>query len=230
MRRRSAFTLVELLLVIAILALLTGVAVPALIGVHQQVNVKICAHNLRGASNALRFYGDQYKRFPPAQDVVQVGGVYYERSAHDFLTAYMGHGEQLMQMPLDRPCSDPRYRPKAFTCPAADRELPGYHFALAPGVFHRPSLQISTVEGHVRIPSGGYLADSTLAYMVDGHSMYMLVPALDGINLYRHAVGDGSVASLGANYQFADGHVEFSRQYHRVDLSEAPWKLPESVP
>ena len=233
--RQSAFTLVELLIVIAILALLTGLAVPAVIGVRHQVNTNICSHNLRGAGTALVFYADQHKRFPPTKDAVKIGGVYYRRSAHDFLSTYMGHDSQLMGMPLHEPSSIARYRPDNFTCPAESRDEDGYHFRIAPGICHNPGPMTDTAGGHHSILSRGYTADSLLAFMADGtpEDAYMLSLGdgmVHGLNVQRHASGSRTHLTLGANYLFADGHVEFSSRFHEAAMDEAPWKIPGFTP
>jgi prepilin-type processing-associated H-X9-DG protein/prepilin-type N-terminal cleavage/methylation domain-containing protein len=230
--RDTAFTLLELMVVVAIVVLLMGLAVPVLVGVFRTVNVSLCAHDLRAASNALHFYGDQYKRFPPASDVVVVDGAYYERSSHDFLTTYMGYDQQLMKLPLQRPSSLARHRPEAFTCPAADREQEGFHFSLAPGIFYQPTPQITDVAGHDRIPSRDYVADSLLIYMADGtpEAPYMLALGdgmFHGLNIERHGLGTGPSRLVGANYLFADGHVQFSETFHLLQPTDTPWGVPQ---
>jgi prepilin-type processing-associated H-X9-DG protein/prepilin-type N-terminal cleavage/methylation domain-containing protein len=68
MKRRSisypAFTLVELLVVIAIIAVLIAILLPALTRVKQQAQQTACASNLRQLGQGMTMYTGQYRYFP----------------------------------------------------------------------------------------------------------------------------------------------------------------------
>jgi len=65
-RRPHAFTLVELLVVIGIIALLISILLPSLNNARQQANNVKCASNMRGLAQALTNYASENKgRFPP---------------------------------------------------------------------------------------------------------------------------------------------------------------------
>jgi prepilin-type N-terminal cleavage/methylation domain-containing protein/prepilin-type processing-associated H-X9-DG protein len=66
MRRRIAFTLVELLVVIAIIAILIAILLPVLGSVRRQAQTVKCAAAMRELGNAYLFYAQENKGYLPA--------------------------------------------------------------------------------------------------------------------------------------------------------------------
>jgi prepilin-type processing-associated H-X9-DG protein/prepilin-type N-terminal cleavage/methylation domain-containing protein len=74
--RPRALTLVELLVVVAIIALLIAIALPVLGRIREHANRVKCAANLRSIGHALTMYVQQYRYYPSSQLIV--GGAAYE--------------------------------------------------------------------------------------------------------------------------------------------------------
>ena len=64
-RRQTAFTLIEVLVVIAIIGLLVAVLVPALGQSKEQARRTVCASNLKQIITATQMYAEQYHGFVP---------------------------------------------------------------------------------------------------------------------------------------------------------------------
>ncbi|MFN2477251.1 MAG: type II secretion system protein [Chthoniobacterales bacterium] len=65
MRRSSAFTLVEMMIVVAIIALLAAIALPAFMRARQQAQNAKFLNALRIASSAIEQYAAEHQSYPP---------------------------------------------------------------------------------------------------------------------------------------------------------------------
>jgi prepilin-type N-terminal cleavage/methylation domain-containing protein len=64
--REAGFTLIEMLVVIAILAVVLGMVIPAVIRVREASNRTTCSSNMRQIGEAGNHFHDTFKRFPEA--------------------------------------------------------------------------------------------------------------------------------------------------------------------
>src|SRR5438046_473261 len=73
---RRAFTLVELLVVIGIIAVLISILIPTLAGVRRQANVVQCGSNMRQLAAAMIMYVQDNKGRFPASEFSTITGIY----------------------------------------------------------------------------------------------------------------------------------------------------------
>ncbi|HZL37163.1 MAG TPA: DUF1559 domain-containing protein [Tepidisphaeraceae bacterium] len=83
-RRPSAFTLVELLVVIGIIALLISILLPVLNRVREQAKQTKCASNIHQIFLAVQMYADEHKGFYPIAPLIGE-----QSPANDFMTYTM---------------------------------------------------------------------------------------------------------------------------------------------
>jgi prepilin-type N-terminal cleavage/methylation domain-containing protein/prepilin-type processing-associated H-X9-DG protein len=120
-KQRVAFTLVELLVVLAIIAVLVGLLVPATRSVREPARRMACANNLHQIGLALLNYESEYKRLPPAYTVDSHGNRLH--SWRTLILPYMEQSQLYQSIDLNKPWDDP------VNAKARATSVPGYSCA-----------------------------------------------------------------------------------------------------
>ena len=133
MRRRKAFTLVELLVVIGIVAVLIAILLPALKTAREQARTVACQSNIRQILVAMMAYcSDNHGQLPlpptgraePGNAFNMVPGTYqYDFSGDGALWPYFSRSPDVRQRLFACPSDDPSHFVGVATAPAS---VPGY--------------------------------------------------------------------------------------------------------
>ena len=132
-QRKRAFTLVELLVVVGIIAILIGILLPAISGARRQAKITQCASNLRQVATAFTNYLNDSKglSFWRAPNIALDGVEWYVYGGREQDNTNTGQGGLFnrIQRPLNRYVSDNR---DVFRCPGDEN----YSSPWAGGVSH----------------------------------------------------------------------------------------------
>jgi prepilin-type N-terminal cleavage/methylation domain-containing protein len=150
--RRSAFTLIELLAVLAVCGILIALLLPLRRGSSEAARRTQCANNLKHIGLALYSYHDEYKAFPPAYTVDANG-----RPLHSWRTLILPYLEEKAlydTIDLTKPWDDPVNRkagetlPSVYFCPGNNEQsnLTSYVAIVGKQTCLRPELSTSLAD------------------------------------------------------------------------------------
>lgn len=131
--RREAFTLVELLVVVAIIGVLVGLLLPAVQSAREAARRMSCGNNLRQMGLALQNFESTHKVFPSSLRPTppDPAGLFNGWSVHAQLLAYLEQGNVYQNINFDQPYSAQSsissVRVKSFICPAEIRSTPRFN-------------------------------------------------------------------------------------------------------
>jgi len=191
----KSFTLIELLIVIAIIAILAAMLLPALNQAREKARAAHCKGNLKQIGTGLLFYVDSYRDFLP----MQYGN---GRSWADQVRPFIGMGYSDL---ADRP---PIGKSTVLTCSS---ELERTEF-LSYGVnlFLHPSGNIHGVYGKIRRSTGAFVVAKTPsvnAWVLDAKNGLFSPGSDDLYNKIQWRHSDFT------NVLFYDGHVGQQKRY-----------------
>ena len=118
--RRRAFTLIEMLVVIAIVALLAAVLLTALTGAREKAHIIQCVNNLRQWGLAYRMYADDHHDFLPrrGQGVQVLAQINRPEDWFNALPVYFGLTS--FQLKVTNRVTPGAHNKSVFSCPTAE--------------------------------------------------------------------------------------------------------------
>ncbi len=221
--RRCAFTLVELLVVIGIIALLIAILLPALNRAREQARKLQCASNLRQICNAFIMYNSDNKgRFPTASSVL-----FGYRFASDFIHWQIGRDPEQGSIV---PYIGRRFRPECFRCPSDNVESHkpymsserAYFYSYSANEYICGSYEPNTKVVRVRGSSHKILLIEESARTInDANWICVYADELGGFHDRNRPAPHGR-----GNAAFCDGHVDFVTIAFSEDVRNSRPELP----
>ena len=226
---RPAFTLVELLVVIGILALLLSILIPTISRARETANRIKCAANLRAIGQAMQIYagaepdgGFPRTKYDPKKDKLQLDNAGYHVADTFGKSGYVG--ENNVPASLYLVMKSQRLPTNLFICPSTDA-VPGFadEDVQQSSNWERSPLNLSySLAAPFPSPAGdkdGFHWSANLgsefAIAADmnpgtrGGSNNVLGPAHDASTRDMAAANSNNHANRGQNVLYADGHVQF---------------------
>jgi prepilin-type processing-associated H-X9-DG protein len=230
-RRRAAFTLVELLVVIGTIALLVALLLLALARAKESANRTACQSNLRQlAAGFLMYAADKQGRFPrPSQNIIYVNEdwIYYQPSrdaTQGRLAKYVGPPKPTGNNVYRCPSDDGSMHTWYWTDPIAQKRFNypysysiNYQISILAGT-GRPTLKVT----QIRLASTKILlVDESANTAEDGCLAWAPNYGLDGTVIsirHYHRREDDTNPYIGlGNAAFCDAHVEYIERKQPFD-------------
>jgi prepilin-type N-terminal cleavage/methylation domain-containing protein len=241
-RRRAAFTLVELLVVIGIIAILIGILLPTLRSARLAAKRTVCASNLRQLAAACTKYLNEFRVYPPPALVQMQGAVVPHLIPVSVLNQV---GAKLGKRELPDAATTADHVPAELMCPFRVEGFPsvhnaiplpgnalfltGYQYTAALEGEHNPDGQVikpSQVVG-ARGKRRGVIWSDALAWY-SGTGLVFMPPGLPAQWAYFHLDGRASFNGMGfddtrpftgQHRAWSDGSVEWiDARYLILDL------------
>lgn len=201
-RRPLGFTLVELLVVVAVIAMLAALLLPALSRARESAQRAACQNNLRQLGIAFELYLEENRdTYPAAQDPVSVSPYYW---------LWMGRGWRRL---LAEYVPGDKENPGVFFCPSDVRqksvdvyERTSYAYSMA---FYHPPEHIDSVDDYTATFRNPMPTVPQRAASVRNPSKKVLLG--EWFANHDAFAGDQGWFAWGGkrNYLFADGHMEY---------------------
>jgi prepilin-type N-terminal cleavage/methylation domain-containing protein/prepilin-type processing-associated H-X9-DG protein len=241
-RRSNAFTLLEFLVVIAIVAVIIGLLLPAVQKVREAANQTTCRNHLRQIGLALLHYHNAHATFPPGGVEWRPAGDHTRRQLawSAFVLPYLEQENLYRQLDLSRPFDAPENAAGAATvlhvylCPSARRTA---YLVDGRGACDYGGLYGERITSPNNPPKGVMLYDKpiSIAMIPDGTAHTLIVAEdsawpdgqwINGRNIFDQAYAinrapdyENDIRSQhpgGAHGLFCDGSVRFLRE--TIDL------------
>jgi prepilin-type N-terminal cleavage/methylation domain-containing protein/prepilin-type processing-associated H-X9-DG protein len=222
---RRAFSLIELMVVIGIIALLLALLFPALSTVQRHARTVACQSNMRQLGQAMFMYANENNGWliPVKDDPTAdfgLRGLGTREAPKDRWPAVIFK----IKGPTPETDNPADYCPKVIVCPADDDPVDAHTYAMNyPPAAHKCKQGSHDFNGLK--PSDVIIAGEKLTFAND----YYLEPNLgdfdNACDLFRHGLKHGT------NYLFFDGHVQLMMPREaKAGMDPWEWQSPTTVP
>jgi prepilin-type N-terminal cleavage/methylation domain-containing protein len=193
--KRTAFTLIELMVVLAIIGVLIALLLPAVQKVRETASRIQCANNLKQMGLALHGYHDVNGSFPPGVVTDTPDLENGKQSGLIFLLPFLEQQPLYQQYNLAQPWKNPanltvaQVRVAVFLCPSTANQVPedgGFPGAPTDYAFCKGATAYLSTDGRVRPGSGLFGVNSRrrIADVLDGTSQtFAMGEAVGGPNI-----------------------------------------------